>query len=718
MKKIPLFIGSFLLLSALPLQAVTTSFYNNSTIQHFQYGKLDRIMISENGELSLAPEAKTILDKGDLFVWDIVRTADGTIYAATGVRGKIYRITPDGEAALFYKTDGHAARALAAGKNGLLYAAASPEGTLLAIDKKGKAVKIATLKTSYIWDMVLDNRGGAYLATGNPARIVYVNLKNGSKKIVHSSRKESHFLCLGLDKAGTLYFGSSGLGALYKKIQGKKTRLIYDSYEDEISCLQIAQDGRVFFGTASQKRRRPSSNFNYSDALEFREPEQPVIRRKLRKKKLPLKNSVYMLSTRDKISRLMTLNKASVFSLALRPDGSLLIGTGDYGVVYRMSRKGERSRFLRLQEDQILCLTTIGDSIYAGTGNDGKIFALKKGPLQKGAYTSRILDCHSSVRWGTIEVIREEPAGTRVELETRTGNSETADSSWSEWSRAPLRDGGFRITSPGARYIQYRVTLTSRSNGSTPVVQSIRIPFLRQNRAPSIGRVDYKAGGSSRLKKKKKRISANRPMLLWTASDDDRDTLRFAVYFRFNNDPYWRLLKSGLQKKKFIFNKALLPDGWYRFKVVASDHQSNTAETYLKGSKSTGKILFDQSKPQFSRVKAEVTRSGIIISGKIKDALSPLTMLRYSINARSWQYASPVDSVFDSKTESFRIVIKRKKNLHLIDGNNLIILRAADKSKNWGIVRLFFNVRLKPGDAGTANDNIYFNQLEKETKLQ
>ena len=77
-----------------------------------------------------------------------------------------------------------------------------------------------------------------------------------------------------------------------------------------------------------------------------------------------------------------------------------------------------------------------------------------------------------------------------------------------------------------------------------------------------------------------------------------------------------------------------------------------------------------------------------------------------------------MDRVFDSKTESFRIVLNRRGDNHLLNGNNLLILRAADKSKNWAITKIFFNVTLKPGDAGTANDQIYFNLLKKETGLE
>ena len=357
--------------------------------------------------------------------------------------------------------------------------------------------------------MIPDNRGGLYVATGNPARIFRVALSSGKSEVVYSSKKESHFLCLGLDSAGTLYFGSSGLGALYKKIRGQKTRLMYDSYEDEISCLEVTPDGRVFFGTASQRRRRPGRNFNYGSSVEFREAEQPVVRGKKRKKLLPLKNSVYMMDRNDRIRKLMTVNKSSIYTLALQQDGSLLAGTGDYGVVYRISGKKEISRFLRLQENQVLCLKAIGSGIYAGTGNDGKVFVLKKGSLQKGIYTSRIFDCHTSVRWGTMSVIKETPEGTVVAMETRSGNSETPDTTWSAWTKAPAREEGFRITSPGARYLQYRITLTSRKVGRSPVVQSVKIPFLRENRAPSIGRLVYKSGGTSKFKKTKKKVGAN-----------------------------------------------------------------------------------------------------------------------------------------------------------------------------------------------------------------
>jgi hypothetical protein len=62
------------------------------------------------------------------------------------------------------------------------------------------------------------------------------------------------------------------------------------------------------------------------------------------------------------------------------------------------------------------------------------------------------------------------PAGTTLAVETRSGNTATPDSSWSAWAAVA---NGQAVASPGTRYLQYRLTLTSNSTSVTPVLFDI-----------------------------------------------------------------------------------------------------------------------------------------------------------------------------------------------------------------------------------------------------
>ena len=65
--------------------------------------------------------------------------------------------------------------------------------------------------------------------------------------------------------------------------------------------------------------------------------------------------------------------------------------------------------------------------------------------------------------WGAISWRGTTPSGSRVEISTRSGNTETPDDTWSAWSPAYTVADGSPITSPKARYLQWRAVLTGKA---------------------------------------------------------------------------------------------------------------------------------------------------------------------------------------------------------------------------------------------------------------
>ena len=51
-------------------------------------------------------------DPDDKYIWALAVDAKGVVYAATGDKGVIYRITPDGKGEVFYRTKATHVRAL------------------------------------------------------------------------------------------------------------------------------------------------------------------------------------------------------------------------------------------------------------------------------------------------------------------------------------------------------------------------------------------------------------------------------------------------------------------------------------------------------------------------------------------------------------------------------------------------------------------------------
>ncbi len=87
-----------------------------------------------------------------------------------------------------------------------------------------------------------------------------------------------------------------------------------------------------------------------------------------------------------------------------------------------------------------------------------------------GTLVSRILDAQSMVTWDRASWRADLPAGTSLTVSVRTGSTPTPDASWTRWQA--LHGPGARVAG-SSRYLQYRLILTTRAAGSTPLVYGI-----------------------------------------------------------------------------------------------------------------------------------------------------------------------------------------------------------------------------------------------------
>src|SRR5262249_38504487 len=103
---------------------------------------------------------------------------------------------------------------------------------------------------------------------------------------------------------------------------------------------------------------------------------------------------------------------------------------------------------------------------------------------RRGTYESESRDAQMVATWGSISWRGVAPTGSRIELFTRSGNTETPDDTWSAWSSAYTNAEGSPITSPKARYLQWRAVLTGQN--TSPVVTSIAAAYLQRNLRPQV----------------------------------------------------------------------------------------------------------------------------------------------------------------------------------------------------------------------------------------
>jgi hypothetical protein len=139
----------------------------------------------------------------------------------------------------------------------------------------------------------------------------------------------------------------------------------------------------------------------------------------------------------------------------------------------------------------------------------------------------------------------------------------------------------------------------------------------------------------------------------WAAHDDNGDKLIYSVFYRGEGESNWELLKDDIRETFYSFNGALLPDGHYRVKVVASNAPSNNPGQALTGSLVSDDFVIDTTPPTVSGVQAQMTDGKIRVSLTATDATSVVTHAEYSIDAGRWQYIAPAGNIADSLTERF-----------------------------------------------------------------
>jgi hypothetical protein len=289
------------------------------------------------------------------------------------------------------------------------------------------------------------------------------------------------------------------------------------------------------------------------------------------------------------------------------------------------------------------------------------------------------------------------------------------DRTWSEWSEPLAEANGSRISSPNARYIQWKAEM-SGSGGATPALESVTVAYLPQNSPPVIKSINIvsqsvpapagrgAAGSSSSSAPYTVTVSdsgdtssssAGTPTqtlaraaeqqitVVWQAEDPDGDRLVYNLYFRGEDETQWKLLKGDLHESSLTFDANALADGKYYFRVLASDREANPPASARESQLISAPVLIDNTPPLLT--VTSVTRGGNAahIEWSAEDAASSLRRAEYSLDAASWVPMEAVDGVIDSRREKFALDLN-----NLTTGEHLLVLRAADSANNVGVAKV------------------------------
>ncbi|HET9838579.1 MAG TPA: hypothetical protein VFR84_10115 [Candidatus Angelobacter sp.] len=643
----------------------------------FERGTARGVAIRSTGQIELAPAFKSVYTSPSTFIWGIAADKDGVVYAATGAPARVYRITPDGKAAVIFEPKELQVQSIALGPDGAIYAGTSPDGKVYRITRKA-ATAGATApefasesffdpKTKYIWDMAFDAQGRLYVATGDNGTIYRVE-KNGQGSVFFKS-DEAHIRVLAFDPRGNLIAGSDGSGLVYRISPAGDGFVLYSAPRKEITALAIDAAGNIYAaGTGEKRAFQPAPTAPVPGAAQPAPPPGAP---------LPLNvnlagSDVYSIAPDGSPKRIWSSREDIVYALAFDASGRLVAGTGNKGRIYAIEKNGDYVDLRKASANQVTAFAKAPGGLYCSSSNLGKIFLMSNNTEPEGTFESDVQDARIFSRWGRAEV----RGRGNFELFARSGNVDNPDRNWSSWSRIDLAKDA-RTDVPPARFIQWRAVLKP-ANPSTQI-DEVAINYLSKNVAPVVDEVVVQVGArfppqphisgpetvavnlGAPAQFPNPRIenapTANKDRgsvaVRWAAHDDNDDNLIYSVYYRGDNERDWKLLKSGLTDKFYSFETGLLPDGGYTVKVTASDAPSHSPEDALADEKESQRFEIDNTAPRIENLAARVEGQELHVTFHAADDGSPIRRAEYSIDAGDWQYVEPVGALSDAKSENY-----------------------------------------------------------------
>lgn len=179
-----------------------TTAWEMSSYADFIRGKFDGISLSRDGRITLGPKIDPIFTSDQPVVWSAAEGPDGVIYAATGNRGRVYKIDRAGKSSLLWSAPEPEVFAIAVGKDGAVYAGTSPDGKVYRIEK-GEASEYFAPQSRYIWALAMAPNGALYVGTGDQGKVFRVD--SAGKGEVYYETGQSHITGLAVDsQAGCL----------------------------------------------------------------------------------------------------------------------------------------------------------------------------------------------------------------------------------------------------------------------------------------------------------------------------------------------------------------------------------------------------------------------------------------------------------------------------------------------------------------------------------
>lgn len=648
-----------------PLLFLAGLLLSAGSVRHTGYfdlhqGSLRGVSLDETGRIFLSRSFRSLPGVDEAAVWSMAAGPGGELYIGTGTRGRIYRIAKDqAEARVWFDAGGAAVTALVCDRNGNLYAAVSPRGTVFRIRPNGQSELFALLPSRTVWAMAIDSKGRLYAACGDPGAVWRIDGLTERTQVLQTA--ENHFIAIHIDDQDRVTVAAATTGLVHRIDPSappvRRRTTLFDSAGQEITAMAVEPSGDLWVATSSAGGERSglAGQLEQREDQRQQQPPRPV-------------GVLYKVRGDGGYERHIELQDYTFLSLAVDRDGTLFVGAGRDGEVFTVDPEEKVSLLGRLAAGQVLSLLSVpGQGVQAGTANPGSVFHLAPTYEAQGAYVSPVIDQRYPAKPGLAFWRAVIPEKTSMTLYTRSGPSGTPDATWSPW--IPVQGPSpARMGHPEARFLQYRIHLTTQDPSRTPSVSDIRLTWTELNMRPEILKFEVESPSvdANRRQGGRKPLEPWERRFVWEARDPNGDDLVYTLAFRRVGTAAWIDLPGDIRDNSFVLDTRRIPDGWYTFRLTASDRGSQPPETSLSRTAETASELVDNTPPELREVKTIRTASGWTVEAVVEDEWSPIRSVEFSTAGGEWTAVAAADGAFDGLSERIRLTLKAERNAPLI----------------------------------------------------
>jgi WD40 repeat protein len=734
--------------------------WKQSTYEEFLKGTAKGIAVRSDGHLELAPKFTLLTDADASYLWSLRTDGTGNLYAGGGSPAKVFKLDANGKPKTVFESSDLLAQCIAFDSKGTLYVGTSPDGKVYKVSPSGEKSVFFEPKTKYIWDLAFGQDGTLYVATGDKGQIFSVSPDGKGELYYASDEAHIKVLAFdskGNLLAGTEPNGRVlRLTRADEKAPKKQSArgiadgfVVYETAKREVTSLVIGADGTLYVAAIGEKTRggiTPQTAISITPqgttTVTNVQPQGPAaVTPPFVAFPQAISSNIYRISAEGVPEEIWSSRDEVVYALGLNADGRLLAGTGNTGSLLVIDGRGVYAQLAKSGTSQITGIARAsGGKVYVCTANPGRVFSLGPEYEPEGTFESQSFDAKLYSQWGRIQWWGAPPANggknskdPRLEFYVRSGNTEDPGKEWSRWF-GPYTSSDTPIEAPAARFLQWKAVIHDGRPGDG--VDWINVAYLPKNVAPVIDGVAVQDPG----------VRAQAPMgipgqpgnvplrqppsgnpatgvppgippnpnpprfevqaqgipqkgyqsVLWSAHDENDDELKFAVYFRGENQKDWLLLKDNLEQRFYSWDATTMPDGAYYLKIVASDAPSNPPAEALTSERESERFEVDNTPPTINKLEASATGMNADRSQGVSydfqftasHPTSSIERAQYSVDGGEWILVVPTKGISDYRTESYSFTVRGLK-----PGEHTVAVRAYDRFENVGSAKTTIEVK-------------------------